>query len=946
MVYHTIGLCILLYLLLQVHIPVPGLKQLLEQEDTTSERATWKSNLMGSRPSTTKSYKALFGDPGLSLRQRPALSPDLFSTPPTSDLHLAKQPARKQDLGPSSNLISNAIKKEREVFGDSYEDLPDLVDLNMDPSTSPLAYERPSYIDRSHEETKESKGHRLIKWLKRAKSPAKDAPDTSKEAPNASKETPDTSKGEIPAKSKKTTPTKAKKKTPTKSKDKSVQNSPVVIEEDVKGHNVAKKKGFFGWKGKSKPIVQSPVSAPGPYGPASTTPIVQSPVSAPDPYGPASTTPTAKPPQERASLTPVLDIPLDQGDIQVVEVKRPRISKIVTEESDGLATDGPASEELAVSTQADIKPKLESETEIPPELAGQHLVAKNRERTNENEVQQIENEVQQTENEVQQTENEVQQTENEVQQRENEVQQTENEVQQTENEVQQTENEVQQIKEGEMKMPEATQSAVESDDSPCPISTPVQRRQQVKPLRPRQPSSEKIVIREGMGKRNSTTITPRTPDKGVSVEFVKTGRLYNKRLSQFRDSDLSSPEVSDTEEPTVPKKKPIRFDDFGVEIKPQSPTARQQEIKAKRLSRQLAEEFQTKLAKRSLEIPEEDDPTPTEVKRTSLISPKVVQGDSRVKLEVDIGDDVRSSSVVNINLDQLSASQGNTPAKTGAKSKLSVTNTEDVGTPSNSEGMKRSNSSVLRLAAQFESVSPPDTPTHLKPTPTKHLTLPMSPPRGQPNESVEKQYLANELETISGIADKQNDDPKQEVVEKEMPQQEEEVTQIQITQQPMPLQDAHKQPVKQDSRTAEKMEKAVIKESKEAEDSDVLTPLKRISASSPRRPSSSEDQVRSDGISPLMFTSTERGKAPLERPNSPSTATMLGSFVHSADSRYLQKVKAQYEEDEIKLAEKTAQELTYCPQPTDDLERRLQAHVISGTIEPIIFKVQVCLLTP
>ena len=107
---------------LQATVPVPGLKLLLESEDLPADSGTSQyegnksTRSFHSRKSANRSasYKAVFGSAEPPAKQRLALSPRLFDTPPISNLELAQ----KQD---------SKVESKQEVR-DSYNEPPDLVD--------------------------------------------------------------------------------------------------------------------------------------------------------------------------------------------------------------------------------------------------------------------------------------------------------------------------------------------------------------------------------------------------------------------------------------------------------------------------------------------------------------------------------------------------------------------------------------------------------------------------------------------------------------------------------------------------------------------------------------------------------------------------------------------------------------------------------------------------
>ena len=127
------------------------------------------------------------------------------------------------------------------------------------------------------------------------------------------------------------------------------------------------------------------------------------------------------------------------------------------------------------------------------------------------------------------------------------------------------------------------------------------------------------------------------------------------------------------------------------------------------------------------------------------------------------------------------------------------------------------------------------------------------------------------------------------------------------------------------------------------EGGDVLTPLKRISASSLRRASATAvNQGRIDG-----FPSDGEGDgthAQIKHSVSPPSKAMLSAFVHSADSKHLNLIKFQHDLDQANLADRVAQDLLVVPPPNDEMEAEMQKHVLNGVLQPKVYLVKVSML--
>ena len=126
------------------------------------------------------------------------------------------------------------------------------------------------------------------------------------------------------------------------------------------------------------------------------------------------------------------------------------------------------------------------------------------------------------------------------------------------------------------------------------------------------------------------------------------------------------------------------------------------------------------------------------------------------------------------------------------------------------------------------------------------------------------------------------------------------------------------------------------------EGGDVLTPLKRISTASLRRSSATPvDRDQIDGIPPSDGERDDTHPKFVHTISPPSRA-MLSAFVHSADSKHLSLVKFQHDLDQANLADRVAQDLLVVPTPSDETEARMQKHVLSGVLQPKVYIAKVC----
>ena len=123
------------------------------------------------------------------------------------------------------------------------------------------------------------------------------------------------------------------------------------------------------------------------------------------------------------------------------------------------------------------------------------------------------------------------------------------------------------------------------------------------------------------------------------------------------------------------------------------------------------------------------------------------------------------------------------------------------------------------------------------------------------------------------------------------------------------------------------------------EGGDVLTPLKRVSTASLQR--SSATTVGRDWIDGSPPDDKGDGTAQFVPSVSPPSKGVLSAFMHSGDSKHLNLIKFQHNLDQANLADRVAQDLLVVPTPNDEMEAEMQKHVLCGVLQPKVYLTKV-----